>query len=103
MELSKQTIVLIVVYLICIFVGFISSIVKKQFDLKLVLGSLLSLLFLTLFAYDTNCLTKGDCNGWSWFRTILYILVPILALVSYIISLFQKKSNVTSEETVYKI
>ena len=30
-----------------------------------------------LLAYDTNCLSAGECNVWSWIRTFLFILNPI--------------------------
>jgi hypothetical protein len=44
-----------------------------------------------LLAFDTNCLTAGGCSIWSWIRTILNLIMPILFVVMVIMALVHIK------------
>ena len=46
-----------------------------------VFGCLCTLLAIGIMTFDTDCLTSGSCEIWSWIRTILYIIVPVIAIL----------------------
>lgn len=46
-----------------------------------------------LYVYDTNCLTTGRCNTWSWIRTIANIIVPISVIIIVIFNPSILKTN----------
>lgn len=98
--MSPQALVLLVVYIIFFVVGLIMSIKAKTFGMNTVFGLFGSILFLCLTVYDTNCLTAGNCGVWSWIRTILYVLIPLIALVIMFVSFFKGKdiTKKTEEE-----
>ena len=98
MALSTQAYVLIGVYALCIIVGIIMTSVSAVKDRKstdsqttagataigvidYIISLIIMALLITLIVYDTNCLTAGQCNTWSWVRTALYIILPIISLV----------------------
>ena len=47
----------------------------------LILGVPLAL----LFAYDINCLVKGNCTIWSWIRTFFYLFSVLLTVLAMIL------------------
>ena len=59
------------------------AIKNKTFKLSgsSVVGCLCTLLTIGIMTFDTDCLTSGSCEIWSWIRTILYIIVPVIAIL----------------------
>ena len=89
--MSIQALILAVLYIIIIVVALITSIAKHTFTISTFLNSIVSIGICALIVYDTNCLTSGGCTPWSWIRTTLYALLPIVALLGFVYSLFQAK------------
>lgn len=81
--MSTQAWVVAIVYLLCILIGIVGSITSKTFGVWSVVGAFLSILMLLLVTYDTACLTNGYCNAWSWVRTVLYVIFPVIGLVVF--------------------
>ena len=50
-------------------------------------------IFIAVVVYDTNCLVVGDCNVWSWIRTILYLLLPIVVIIVLFVFMAKQKKN----------
>jgi hypothetical protein len=52
-------------------------------------GSFVALFLWLAFAavtiYDTDCLVLGGCGTWSWIRTVLYILAPIISVTGALV------------------
>lgn len=40
-----------------------------------------------LFAYDTNCLIRGECVIRSWIRTLIFLVIAILSVVILVLTL----------------
>lgn len=87
MLLSVQSIILIVVYALCILIGMIMF-APIAFQAKImdvfITTSIITLIYVALLIYDTNCLTAGQCNVWSWIRTVLYLILPIIIIIAEI-------------------
>lgn len=92
-NLSTQAWTILIVYLLTLLVSIIIAISKGAFNAFTLLGIFLWLLYIGIFTYDTNCLTRGSCDVWSWIRTILHIIIPILSLILLTASLGQKDHN----------
>lgn len=93
---SPQAILLVVVYILIIIIATVSAIQKQGASYILGLNVVLSVALTILLAYDTACLTSGNCGIWSWVRTVLYILIPIIGIIIWIVSLLRNnKSNTT--------
>jgi len=72
---------------------------QKMGNIVLLIVVLLGIPLALLFAYDINCLVVGNCNLWSWIRTVLYLLVVVLSIVVTVLSLVRKdKSNEKKEK-----
>lgn len=98
--LSFQANLLAIVYIIIIVIAIITTIIQ---DIKLnksglitswvifsqIIGLFIWLIFVVLLIYDTDCLTTGNCNVWSWIRTILYLILPVLGIVFTILGFRQ--------------
>lgn len=97
MALTTQATVLAVILGLLAIGGLVTSIVQKQFGLDTILGLLITVPILALMVYDTHCLTRGQCEVWSWIRTILYAILPTIAIIFTIVALV-KKSKKTEEE-----
>jgi len=68
-------------------------------SIVLLIVVLLGIPLALLFAYDINCLVVGNCNLWSWIRTVLYLLVVVLSIVVTVLSLVRKdKANEKKEK-----
>lgn len=91
--MSPQAYVIAVVYSLVLIITTGTTWQQKGFSLGLLLGFILSGAFIALFAYDTLCLTQGNCGVWSWIRTVIYVLIPVIAMIAWVVSLFQKDPN----------
>lgn len=93
---SKQAISLSVVFVIVILAFIILSIIQKTFKGMDIVWYVLILLYGLLVVYDTDCLVIGGCNVWSWIRTVLHMILPIVILVlkiTFIRSLQKEKKQ----------
>lgn len=112
MALSVQAYVIIGVYALCIIVGIVMTIVTAVQNrnspesntgttaigvIAYIISLIIMALLITLIVYDTNCLTAGQCNTWSWIRTALYIILPIISLVLSTVAVVSsfKENNMT--------
>lgn len=43
------------------------------------------LMFAAVTIYDTDCLVLGGCGTWSWIRTVLYMLAPIISIAGALV------------------
>lgn len=92
--MSTQAWVVAIVYLLCIVIGIVGSITSKTFTMWSALGAFVGILVLLLVTYDTACLTNGYCGAWSWVRTVLYVIVPVIVLVIFFFAIvFGKKTK----------
>ena len=98
---SPQAIVILVVYALSIITTLVTGIAKYGFNAWTVIGLLFSILFMALSVYDTHCLTSGNCTVWSWIRTGIYVLMPIILLILWMFS-FGKDKEKTSKATKIK-
>jgi len=93
--MSTQAWVIAIVYVLCILIGLVGTITSKKFTLGAAFGTLFSIIFVALITYDTACLTNGFCGTWSWVRTIMYVLFPVIGLVAFFIALLSGKKATT--------
>lgn len=93
MKLSSQAITLIVIYFLLTLVAMVSSVYHKTFSAGSIVGLILWLLIAAVFVYDTNCLTYGSCDVWSWVRTILYGIIPLFVMLLILYILLTSKSD----------
>lgn len=94
--LSVPAIVLAVVYgLLLILTAIIGY---KQITPLSVFFYILSIGMAALVVYDTSCLTQGECTIWSWIRTVLYAIVPILTVVFIMIAVLSTNKHEDEEK-----
>lgn len=89
MEYTKQAYVIAIVYVLCLAIGLFLTIKAKKFSIAVLISFIVSLCFVGLLAYDTTCLSYGNCGTWSWVRTGLYVFFPTIALIALAISVFK--------------
>lgn len=86
--MSPQAYVVTIVYFIILII-YLGAIIKaRQFTVMQIISFFVSLGMILLIIYDTDCLTKGSCNVWSWIRTIIYVIFPTLVIILLGLSLF---------------
>lgn len=54
---------------------------------------LLWVMFAMLIVYDTDCVVSGGCVAWSWVRTVLYMLLPMITSVILMVVIFMRKDK----------
>lgn len=91
MALTTQSLVLAIVYVLSLVVGLFMTVKAGAFNVAAFIGTVLTLAFIALLVYDTQCLTTGNCTTWSWIRTVLYIFFPALSLILGFFALFGGK------------
>jgi|SaaInlV_125m_DNA_1040241.scaffolds.fasta_scaffold05502_4 hypothetical protein len=67
-----------------------------------IIGYIFYFLIILLSAYNISCLTKGECEVWSWIVTFLSIL-PMIIIIIFIVftmSIVGSIKNATSVSTV---
>ncbi len=97
--MSIQAWMVLGVYVLLLIISFITAIVKKAFNASFLVGFIFSIGFVALMTYDTACLTHGTCDVWSWIRSVLWIIFPVIFLIFYLFSLGQKSTTETVEKT----
>ena len=110
MTFSVQSYLIAIVYLICLVIFtvigiiIIPSVFRTAKMISIIIFTFFILTgFIVLLAFDTNCLTEGGCSIWSWIRTILNLIVPVLFVVMVIIALvnikkMQNENSAVDEE-----
>ena len=89
-RLSSQTWTLLVVYILS---TLIYVIIAASTEPRALLWLLVSLPFSALVLYDTECLVRGNCDVWSWVRTTLYALAPIIWIILVVFWLMQSRRD----------
>ena len=85
---------MILIILILVFgVSLASMIVFKQWSVAGVAGLAGFFFVIILVTYDTECLVRGECRGWSWIRTFIYSIMPIVMVVMLILAMVKKNKN----------
>lgn len=97
-KLSPQAITLAVIYSLVLFIMVFITFWFRMFTPMSVLNFFITIMFFVLILYDTNCLTKGECYVWSWIRTILYAITPIVFICYMIWLLTMIKRDEISQE-----
>lgn len=101
MSLTPQAILVLIVYVLSLTVGTVVSFHSGQFDVKAAIALLMSLGFLVLLVYDTQCLTMGSCSTWSWVRSVLYVIVPVVSMIMLIVSAYGSGKNEKETKLMY--
>ena len=101
--MSTQAIIFSIVYSILIVLSIILAIINKMFGMWNIIGSILSIAFVALFAFDTSCLTsESPCTIWSWVRTMIYVLFAVAGIILIVMTMFKGKDGlnkyITKEE-----
>lgn len=81
MPLSSQAKTLSVVYMLLFLLMMGIIVYFGALSFGMILPVLIWIALIALMVYDTNCLTAGECGVWSWIRTIIFTLIPILMIV----------------------
>lgn len=86
-NISTQAYVSLIAYLIASLILFITNI--YVFGLVGFVGFLLVFLIMIplilLTVYNQDCLTKGNCNTWSWITTVLNVVSLLISTVSFVL------------------
>lgn len=86
-KFSPQAVLLTVVLLILsVIMGYLTFSSDGAVAPKIVVY-IFWLISCAVFIYDTYCLVNGDCHTWSWIRTILYIIGPIIFMIIFFVSM----------------
>ena len=91
--ISAQSVIIAIVYILCLIVAIVAIIKQNMLTIGSGVVIIFYLAFIALLVYDTNCLTKGTCGTWSWIRTILYVIFPIISLIAALIALLKTNEN----------
>ncbi len=98
--MSVQAWVILGVYVLLLVISIITAIVQKTFSAAFFISFLFSIGFVALLTYDTHCLTSGYCGIWSWIRTGMYILFPVIFMIVYFFGLFSSKTSTATPAVV---
>ncbi len=88
--LTPQALTILIVYVLLSIVV-VALAVKSASSSIGVVGALTWILYVAL-------MVRGNCNVWSWVRTVLYILLPVVLLVVLSIALFGSKDKEDKED-----
>ena len=93
MQLTTQALILAVILGTLLIVSNIILVAHKAFGPDAMLSALIGAAVIALMVYDTDCLTRGQCHGWSWIRTALYSIVPVIAIIHSLWNLKKDKEQ----------
>ncbi len=91
MQLKLQAWIVGIAFLASQIMNLIGSIIIGEFILTTIFSLLVSVLFIALTMYDTQCLITGGCTVWSWIRTYLYLLIALFMIIGVIYLIIIKK------------
>jgi len=80
LEFTTQAWVYLIISALATIIALGLSIYNQGFGLYII-AYVIYFFMLLLGAYNISCLTKGECETWSWFVTILSIL-PMILIIS---------------------
>lgn len=110
--LSNQALTLTVIYSIVVIISIVFTIIGVSSDKKdktekrsAVYLTFINIIFyiiwislLALIVYDTQCLTSGECNIWSWVRTVIYAILPCLSIIFTLLGISMLAYNSSNDE-----
>jgi hypothetical protein len=67
-----------------------------------IIGYIIYFFIILLTAYNISCLTKGECEVWSWIVTILSVLpmIIIMIIIVFSLSIVGSIKNATNVKTI---
>lgn len=95
--MSKQAWLVAVVHVVFIVVLVIIGIYYNAVARNMIYATVFGLLYVLLLTYDTACLTNGDCGIWSWIRSILWIIFPIVTMIFLLTSMDTSVKSVANQ------
>lgn len=93
MNISAQAYTILIVYIVLILVIAITGAVKSGVTVAGVFSTIFAMCWTALLAYDTACLSDNNCGVWSWIRTVLYIIVPCILLITIMVGFASSKKT----------
>ena len=100
MDISIQAKILAIIYLIVTSLSVLGALVSRTVSWQGIIMTLIWLALAALIVYDTHCLTSGNCNSWSSIRTVLYSIMPVLAIVTMLLAMFPSSQQETEKVVV---
>ena len=67
-------------------------------NITLLIAVVIGIPLALLFAYDINCLVTGKCTVWSWIRTVFYLVMVILVVVTVIMEVVKRNTPKKQDE-----
>ena len=43
------------------------------------------IVYVVFMVFDTNCLVMGQCGVYAWIRTVLWSIVPLIAIIIFVV------------------
>lgn len=80
--MSIQAWIILVIYSITAIMSIWMMISSKIGAIFIVPFLFIWLITIPLLTYDTHCLTDGPCGVWSWIRTVLYCITPLIVILT---------------------
>lgn len=103
MLMTTPALILAIVLGALLIITNVALIMKKAFSVGTLLTSMIGAAVIALMVYDTDCLTRGSCVGWSWIRTILYSIVPVVTILYSVSGIVTSPSTSTSGGSIGSI
>ena len=100
MNISIQAKILAIIYLIVTSLSVLGALVSRTISWEGTIMTLIWLALAALIVYDTHCLTSGQCNTWSSIRTVIYSIIPVLAIITMLIAVFPSSQQETTEQVL---
>lgn len=102
--MSVQSWVLAIVLSLIAVLVIVSWIIYKTWSLGGTVSLILYLLFVAITTYDTECLVEGKCIIWSWIRSVIYMIIPVIIIIIYLYALAasSKSKNAIEQEAKRK-
>lgn len=92
---------IIIILFYPIFIG-VNIAKTSNITLGLIVWAIVTLLSIPpalLVIYDVNCTVIGNCNVWSWLKTIIYVLTTIGLIIILLGVVYMKKKNQELKQT----
>lgn len=99
MDISIQAKILAIIYLIVTSLSVLGALVSRTISWQGIIMTMIWLALAALIVYDTHCLTSGQCSTWSSIRTVIYSIIPVLAIITMLMAVFPS-SQQESEQVV---
>lgn len=100
MDISIQAKILAIIYLIVTSLSVLGALVSRTISWHGIIMTLIWLALAALIVYDTHCLTSGKCNTWSSIRTVIYSIIPVLAIITMLMAVFPSSQQENEQVVV---